>query len=168
MKRKRFLKNEFNLSRNNVLILQMSTFGFQFTKMMSVQLVKWSTPPSAPRPLEEARLPRVCVQKLTELRMTRQEQKWLVRPSILPALLLYQMWRCGGFEFANQYSTPHVHSLYRTKCHFKSWWFVQSSCSFCKKKVSKTLSLNIYVYIVIQVAFLKLVLTAQNVCKCSS
>lgn len=118
----------------------MSTFGFQFTKMMSVQLVKWSTPPSAPPPLEEARLPRVCVQKLTELIMTRQEQKWLVRPSILHALLLYQMWRCGGFEFANQYSTPHVHSLYRTKCHFKSWWFVQSSLVvFVKKKSIKNL-----------------------------
>lgn len=94
MKQNRFFKNEFNLSRNNVLILQMSTFGFQFTKTMSVQLVKWSTPPSVPRPLDEAGLPRVCGQKLAELRMT-QEQKWLVRPSVLHA---YYHTKCGDVE----------------------------------------------------------------------
>lgn len=94
MKQNRFFKNEFNLSRNNVLILQMSTFGFQFTKTMSVQLVKWSTPPSVPRPLDEVGLPRVCVQKLAEFRMT-QEQKWLVQPSVLHA---YYHTKCGDVE----------------------------------------------------------------------
>lgn len=72
----------------------MSTFGFQFTKTMSVQLVKWSTPPSVSRPLDEVGLPRVCVQKLAELRMT-QEQKWLVQLSVLHD---YYHTKCGDVE----------------------------------------------------------------------